>query len=419
MTGRESPADLLVTNIGQLASPSGPGPHRGAAQGDLHVVPDAVLAVRDGRVVYAGPATAWRGEARATVDAGGGAVVPGLVDPHTHLVWAGDRLADFEARAAGVPYETILARGGGIRHTTRATAAADVPTLVELARRRLAALARAGATTVEIKSGYGCTADAELRSLEAIARLRDEAPAVSIVATLLVHVPPVGAGARAAYVASVCEALVPEVSRRRLATAVDVFVEREAFTVGEADAMLRAARTHGLAGKLHADQFHAIGGVELAVRHGALSVDHLEASGPVSIAALAASATVATVLPGVTLHLGLPPAPARALVDAGAAVAIGTDCNPGSSPLYSPALALALAVRLNGLTPGEAVVAATANAAAALGMGDRGWLGPGARADFLVLDADDWRELAYALGRSVVARVFAAGRECGALAYVA
>ncbi|GJG86303.1 imidazolonepropionase [Gemmatimonadetes bacterium T265] len=403
-------ADLLVANVGQLATPLGPGPHRGLAQRALRVVPDAVVAVGDGVVAYAGPARDWRGEARATLDAGGAAVVPGLVDPHTHLVWAGDRLADFEARAAGVPYETILARGGGIRHTVRATAAATVETLVALARPRLAELARGGATTVEIKSGYGFTPDAELRSLEAIGGLRAEAGETTVVPTLLVHVPPADAAERAAYVADVCGALVPEAARRGLATAVDVFVEREAFTVAEADAIFGAARAHGLAVKLHADQFHAVGGVELAVRRGALSVDHLEASGPAQVAALAASATVATVLPGVTLHLGLPPAPGRALVDAGAAVAVGTDCNPGSSPLFSPALALALAVRLNGLAPAEALVAATANAAAALGLADRGWLGPGARADLLVLDAADWRELPYALGRPVVARAVVGGR---------
>ena len=415
MTTREPTADLVVANIRQLATPLGPGPHRGAAHRALRVVPDAAVVVRDGHVTFAGPAREWRGEARDTLDAGGAAVVPGLVDPHTHLVWAGDRLADFEARAAGVAYETILARGGGIRHTVRATAAAGVDALVVAARPRLAALAREGATTVEIKSGYGGTPDAELRSLETIARLRgpsaDGTPGrPTVVATLLIHLPPGDQTERAAYVATVNGSLIPEVARRGLAGAVDVFVEREAFTVQEAEAMFGAARAHGLAVKLHADQFHAVGGVELAVRYGARSVDHLEASGPAQVAALAASSTIATVLPGVTLHLGLSPAPARALVDAGAAVAVGTDCNPGSSPLFSPALTLALAVRLNRLTPAESIVAATANAAAALGLRDRGWLGPGARADLLVLDASDWRELPYALGRPVVARTIAAGR---------
>jgi imidazolonepropionase len=370
----------------------------------------AALAVRGGRVAWRGPADAWRGEACATHDAGGAAVVPGLVDPHTHLVWAGDRLADFEARARGEGYEAILARGGGIRHTVRHTAAATVEELVALARPRLAALVRSGATTVEIKSGYGLAPDAERRMLEAVAALRAHTQA-DLVPTLLLHVPPADAAERAAYVAHACEALVPAVARDGLAEAVDVFVEREAFTVAEAARLLDAARAHGLAAKLHADQFHAIGGSELAASRGALSVDHCEASGPAQVAALATSTTVATLLPGVTLHLGLPPAPGRALVDAGAAVAVGTDLNPGSSPVFSAALPMALAVRLNGLTPAEALVAGTANAAAALGQRDRGRLAVGCRADFLVLDAEDWRELPYALARAVVSRVFAGGRQ--------
>jgi imidazolonepropionase len=409
------PCDLLVTNVGQLATPAGAcgdGALRGADQGAVVVTGRAALAVRDGRVAWAGPAAAWRGEARAVLDAGGAAVVPGLVDPHTHLVWAGDRLADFDARARGESYETILARGGGIRRTMRRTAAAAHDELVALARPRLDALVRSGATTVEVKSGYGGDPDAELRMLRAAAALRAHTPA-ELAATLLLHVPPPDPEERAAYVDHACEVLVPAAAREGLAEAVDVFVEREAFSVAEAARLLDAARAHGLAAKLHADQFHAIGGSELAAARGALSVDHCEASGPAQVAALAASETVATLLPGVTLHLGLPPAPGRALVDAGAAVAVGTDLNPGSSPVFSAALPVALAVRLNGLTPAEALVAATANAAAALGRRDRGRLAPGCRADLLVLDADDWRELPYALGRNVVARVVVAGRAVG------
>ncbi len=410
------PCDLLVANVGQLATPEGgcgDGALRGARHGALAVTRRAAVAVRGGRVAWAGPADAWRGEARATLDAGGAAVVPGLVDPHTHLVWAGDRLADFEARARGEGYEAILAAGGGIRHTVRCTAAASVDELVALARPRLDALVRSGATTVEVKSGYGLAPDAELRMLRAVDLLRAHTPA-ELVPTLLFHLPPERAAERAAYVAHACEVLVPAAARDGLAEAVDVFVEREAFTVGEAARLFDAARAHGLAAKVHADQFHAIGGSELAAARGALSVDHCEASGAAQVAALAASNTVATLLPGVTLHLGLPPAPGRALVDAGAAVALGTDCNPGSSPLFSAALPAALAVRLNRLTPAEALVAATANAAAALGRRDRGRLAPGCRADLLVLDADDWRELPYALGRDVVARVVVAGRAVGA-----
>jgi imidazolonepropionase len=400
-----SDVDLLVTGIGQLVTPAGAcgdGALRGARHGALDVTRDAALAVHDGRVAWAGPADAWRGEARATLDAGGAAVVPGLVDPHTHLVWAGDRLADFEARAAGAGYEAILAAGGGIRHTMRCTAAA----LARRARRRGAPPPRrpraSGATTVEVKSGYGFTAEAELRMLHAVAALR----AVGAGVRRGRDAPPPraapDAAERAAYVAARLRRAHPRGGARRLAEAVDVFVEREAFSVDEAAALLTAARAHGLATKLHADQFHAIGGTELAVAPRRAQRRPLRGVGPRADRRAGARATVATLLPGVSLHLGLPAAPGRALIDAGAAVAVGTDLNPGSSPVFSAALPMALAVRLNRLTPAEALVAATANAAAALGRRDRGRLAVGCRADLLVLDADDWRELPYALGRPVV-----------------
>ncbi len=240
--------------------------------------------------------------------------------------------------------------------------------------------------------------------LEAVRELEAE---FDLIPTLLLHVPP--QEGRAEYVRAVCEDLIPGVAREGLAQAADVFCEREAFSVAETRTILEAARAHGLATKLHADQFHTLGGVELACELGALSVDHLEASGPAQVAALAASSTVATVLPGVTLHLGLPTAPARALVDGGACVAVGTDLNPGSSPLFSAGLALALAVRLCGLTPAEALTACTVNAAAALGLGDRGALVPGARADFLALHSADWRDLAYTLGVNPVRGVYVGG----------
>ena len=215
---------------------------------------------------------------------------------------------------------------------------------------------------------------------------------------------------RTAYIESVCRDLIPEAAKRGLAVTLDIFVEREAWHVAEAEQMLGAAKQHGLAVKLHSDQFHSIGGVELGIRFGALSIDHLEASGPAQIAALATSSTIATVLPGVSLHLGLPAAPGRALIDAGAAVAIGTDLNPGSSPLYSTAAALGLAVRLNGLTPQEALVAGTVNAACALGLADAGRLEVGCAADFLVLHGRDWRDLVYTLGANPVREVWIGGR---------
>lgn len=397
--------ETLWTGIAQLVTP-GPGPQRGRAMRDLTVLEDAALLVSGGVIRWVGR----RADAPATADErdlGGVAVVPGLVDPHTHAVWAGDRLADFEARAAGVPYEELLARGGGIRSTMRATVAAGVEELAGLALPRLAALLRSGATTIEVKSGYGLDFGAEVRMLKAVRELQAE---FALVPTLLIHVPP--QEGREEYVRGVCEELIPDVAQSGLAQAVDVFCEKEAFSVEETRAILQAAKAHGLATKLHADQFHALGGVDLACDLGALSVDHLEASGPAQIAALAASSTVATVLPGVTLHLGLPAAPGRRLVDAGACVAVGTDLNPGSSPVFSPQLALALAVRLCGLTPAEALSACTVNAAAALGLRDRGALVPGQRADFLALRGPDWRDLAYALGANPVRDVFVGGQPC-------
>jgi imidazolonepropionase len=402
--------DLLLTGISQLVTAPVGGMRRGAAMSELEVIPDAAIALIGDSIGWAGPRGEWHGTAARALDLGGRAVIPALVDPHTHLIWAGDRLADFEARVAEVAYEEILARGGGIRSSIRATAAATHEELVALAVPRVRALMASGAGTIEIKSGYGFTREAELASLEALAALRDHVGA-DLHATLLIHLPPADPAERVDYLQMVTEHLIPEAASRGLASAVDVFIEREAWQPEEASAIFRAARAHGLDIKAHVDQFHAIGGVEVAIAHGALSVDHLEASGPAQVAVLAGSETVGTILPGVTLHLGIPAAPGRALIEAGAAVAIGTDCNPGSSPLFSTQQALALAVRLNGLTPAEALIASTVNAAAALGLEDRGAIAAGLRADLVVLDDPDWRTVAWTLGRSPVERLFLAGKE--------
>ena len=402
--------DLLVTGASQLVTAEGAEVKRGRAMSAVKIVDDAAMAVVNGRIVWVGRASDWMGDAAATLDVGGAAVVPGLVDPHTHAVWAGDRLADFEARAAGATYEEILAAGGGIRSTVRATAAATREELVALAKVRINALTRSGATTIEVKSGYGFSMAAEIAMLEAIELLAEES-AAQIVATLLIHIPPVDVAERRGYVEQVCGDLIPVVARRGLASAVDVFVEREAWHVDEAAEIFACAKEHGLGIKLHSDQFHSVGGIELGVRMEALSVDHLEAAGEEQIATLAGSKTIATILPGVSLHLGIAAAPGRKLIDAGAAVAVGTDLNPGSSPLYSSAAALALAVRMNGLTAQEALVAGTVNAACALGLDDRGRLEAGCRADFLVLDSGDWRDLVYRLGANPVREVWVGGKK--------
>jgi imidazolonepropionase len=400
-------ADLLVTGISQLVTAQGPGPKRGHAMRELRVIEHAAMAIANGAFVWASREADWTGNAATRIDAGERAVVPGLVDPHTHAVWAGDRLADFEARARGVEYEEILAAGGGIWSTIRATAAASQGELVALAEPRMGALVRSGATVVEVKSGYGFSVAAEIRLLQVIRGLSDSTPA-RILPTLLIHVPPQH-GDRDAYLSEVCETLIPQAAEGKLARAVDVFVEREAWTATEAERILGCARQHGLGVKLHCEQFNSVGGLELGVKMGALSVDHLEACRADQIASLAASQTVATLLPGVSLHLGLPAAPGRALIDAGAVVAVGSDLNPGSSPLFSIGAALALAVRLNGLAPQEAVVAGTVNAACALGLSDAGRIEPGLPADFLLLESPDWRDLVYALGTNPVREVWIRG----------
>jgi len=402
-------AEIRMSGILQLVTAEGAGPKHGRTMRKLRIVEQAAIGMSAGVIVWTGRESEWKGEAETIIDVGGRAVVPGLIDPHTHAVWAGDRLADFEARTSGSTYEEILAAGGGIRSTIRATAAASQNDLVAQAKPRIDALMASGATTIEVKSGYGFTPEAELAMLEAIQSL-SAVSAARIMPTLLIHIPPAVSSERSSYMSRVCEELIPEVARRNLATAVDIFVEREAWQVGEAEALFHRAKEYGLAIKLHSDQFHCIGGVELGIDFGALSVDHLEASGSEEIAKIASSSTIATILPGVSLHLGIPSSPGRKLIDAGAAVAIGTDLNPGSSPLFSTSEALALSVRLNGLTVEEALVAGTVNAACALGINNAGRLETGCVADCVVLQSSDWRDLVYTLGTNAVRDVWIGGK---------
>jgi imidazolonepropionase len=402
-------ADLLVTGITQLATGTGAGPKYGAQMREVSVTENAAIAIRDGRFVWIGRATEWHGTPSSTVDFGGRAVIPGLVDPHTHAVWAGDRLRDFEARTSGVAYEEILAAGGGIWSTIRATMSASDDELVSLAERRIWTLVNSGATVVEVKSGYGFTVAGELRLLEVIGAVASRVP-IRIIPTLLIHIPPSDRSEHDAYIEQIQSELIPEIARRRLATAVDVFVEKEAWSAKQAEPMLTCALEHGLRVKLHAEQFHSVGGLELGLRLKALSIDHLEACKPQQYSLFRNSPTFATVLPGVSLHLGIPRSPGRALIDAGAAVAVGTDLNPGSSPLFSTGAALGLAVRLNGLTSQEALVAGTVNAACALSLDDVGRIEAGAQADFAVLESPNWRDLIYTMGANPVREVWCRGR---------
>jgi imidazolonepropionase len=400
--------ETLITGISHVVSAQGPEAKHGSAMSDLTRIEDAAIGIDNGRFSWLGKAQDWRGYADSIVNLGGHAIVPGLVDPHTHSVWAGDRLGDFELRISGATYEQILAAGGGIRSTIGATQNACKEDLVALALPRLRGLMNSGATVVEVKSGYGFTPQAEIKMLEVVRLLQAQLP-IRLVPTLLVHIPPAGVDSRADYLAQITSELIPEVVRRGLAAAVDIFVDREAWHADEAEVVLTCAIEHGLAIKMHSEQFHGVGGLELAVRLAAVSVDHLEVCQATQYSQFATSSTIATLLPGVSLHLGIPCAPGRGLIDAGAAVAVGTDLNPGSSPLFSTSAALALAVRLNGLTAQEALVAGTVNAARALGLNDAGRIEVGQPADFAVLKGNDWRELVYALGTNPVQEVWVSG----------
>lgn len=375
------------------------------------------IAVRGDRIAWVGPASSIPAEGRARArevwPVGGRLVTPGLVDCHTHLVFGGDRSGEWEQRLAGASYEEIAAGGGGIRATVRATRRASGPDLLAGAVTRATALAAAGVTTIEVKSGYGLDLETELRLLRIARRLADEVP-VDVVTTFLgAHaVPDEFAGDPDGYLAFVCDEVLPAVAAEGLADAVDGFCERIAFTAAQLDRLFGAAARLGLPVKLHADQLTDGGGAALAARHRALSADHLEHASPDGIAAMAASGTVAVLLPGAAYVLrddAVPPV--DALRRAGVPMALATDCNPGTSPLVSPLIAMHLGCTRFGLTVEEAIAGMTAHGARALGLaGEVGAIAPGARADLVVWNADHAAQLLYWLGADPVQAVVKRGR---------
>ena len=399
----------LIENIAQLATCRAEG-----GQGEIHAIPDAAMVWEGATIHWVGPRRElpveyWSAE---RLDAQGGTVVPGLVDCHTHLAFGGWRADEFTRRIEGASYLDIARAGGGIASTVRLTREAGPDALLRRARSFVREMIALGVTTIEAKSGYGLDREHELALLRVYRRLAEAEP-VGIVSTFLgAHVvPPEYRERREAYVALLTDELIPAVAAERLATACDVFVEESAFSVEEARRILLAGRAAGLAPRLHADQLSACGGAELAAEVGALSADHLEHVSDRGIAAMAAAGVVAVSLPFASLYLNHPPLPARRLIEAGVAVAVATDFNPGTAPSYHLPVAMTLACTLQRMTPAEALKGATCYAARALGLERRvGSLERGKAADFAVIDAPDVQHWLYHLRPNACRLTVAGGR---------
>ncbi len=399
----------LLTNISQLAICPAAG-----RPGDIGLVTGAALAWNQGRIVWAGPTESMPAQVRGwpAEDAQGALVVPGLIDCHTHLAFAGWRADEFDRRCRGATYQEIAASGGGIMSTVRRTRAASETELHARARGFLESMTDLGITTVECKSGYGLTTEDELKLLRVYRRLREEGPQTVVSTFLGAHVvPPEFQSRRAEYVRLVSEEMVPRLASEQLATFCDVFVEDGAFTPDEARQIFAAAGRHGLRPKLHADQLTDSDGAALAAEVGAVSADHLECVRDAGLAAMAGGGVVAVILPLASTYLQTRPLEARRCFQAGVPVAVATDFNPGTAPSYHLPLALMLACTASRMTPAEALQGATIQAARALGLAEEvGSLESGKRADFVLLDAESVEHWISHFRPNAVRAVFVGGR---------
>lgn len=418
--------DLLIHSAAQLVTCASPdGPRRGAAMRDVGLIEDGAIAVEEDRIVAVGSSAELRTAYTAAreIDASGQVVCPGFVDPHTHVIYVGDRTGEFESRIQGKTYMQIMAEGGGIVSTMRAVRAASLEQLIVESRPRLDMMLALGTTTAEIKTGYGLDRDSELKMLHAIAAL-DDTHVMDLVPTFMgAHaVPPEYRGRTDEFVELVVHDMLPAARDWYAATNfycantpffVDVFCENNAFDVDQSRRILQTGADLGLRVKAHVDEFTALGGVTLGIDLGAVSLDHLDVTNPAEATALAASDTAAVIMPAVNFNLGSAHfADARALIDAGAIVALATDINPGSAPCPSMPLVMAIGCRYQRLLPSEALIASTINAAYAVGLADRtGSLELGKQADLLVVAAPNFRHLAYQFGGNLVRHVVKNGAQ--------
>lgn len=409
---------IAVVNIGQLVTMTGPPrPRIGAELRQLGLIQDGAMLLEDGRITAVGTyadLSAAVPQSANVIDAGGRCVTPGFVDAHTHLVFAGNRAGEFEQRIDGVSYQQIAAAGGGILRTVALTRAATEDQLLVAARRHRDWMLRSGTTTIEAKSGYGLNHTTELRMLQVLSRLQAEGPARIVPTLLAAHtIPPEFAGRRSEYVHWIAEELIPEVASTQLARFCDVFCDDHALTVEETQIVMSAARRYGLRLRIHAEQFRSGTGAEIAADFGAITADHLEAVSEESLHKLRVAGVQPVLLPGSVFALGRTQyPPARKMVELGLAIVLATDFNPGSSPVSSMPFTMSLACLQMGLSPAEALMAATINAAWSLELGTcAGSLEHGKQADFLIHEFGDYREIAYFIGAAARPRVFIAAAE--------
>jgi imidazolonepropionase len=396
---------LLIRNARLLTLAGASRPRRGKELAELGIIPQGEVLMTDGKIMSVGPKVEAPADTEA-IDAQGRVLMPAFVDCHTHACWAGDRLEEWQQKLNGVPYIQILKQGGGIHSTVRAVREATKKQLAAHLMTRLDAMLRDGTTTVEIKSGYGLQTEEELKMLRAIVRAGNEWPGTIVPTALLGHA---FEGELEEYARMVVKEMLPAVSREFPDIPVDAFCEEGAWT---RDACVRffekAGKHHPI--RVHADQFNSLGMLPEAIRLGARSVDHLEASTKTDLLLLAQSRTIGVILPCTGFQTDGRYARGGFLAESGGAVALATNCNPGTAPTHSMPFAIALAVRFCGLSPAEAIVAATVNGAAVLGFSDRGTIAPGQRADLILLRHKDERQLAYELGGNPVESVICNGK---------